>query len=131
MKDLKDLSSAVDILFSTQGRVGDDADRETFFNHALREQSVIDGKPVKLLLDRNVRSVRYKDECRKSVSVPKKLIEQMRALQGLDADDEFLLSTTLVALADFACSVLNAGDKTLRVSQPKTTQTNTLKVQAP
>lgn len=131
MKDLKDLSCAVDILFSTQGHVGDDAERVTFFNHALRDQSVIDGKPVQLLLDHNVRSVRYKGECRKSVAVPRKLIEQMRALQGLDADDQFLLSTTLVALADFACSVLLASDKTLRVSKPKDTAPKALKVPAP
>lgn len=110
----------MDALFVTpKGKVGDDPDRQTYFNHTLKDASVIDGKSVRLLIDQNLRGARYSDQGRRLVSIPKKLIENMRTLQGLDHGEEFLVSPTLVALADFACSVLLSQEKTLRVSTAK------------
>jgi hypothetical protein len=118
MKGQKDLRQAAACVFQTTDRPeGDDPTRATFFDHQL-----LDDRGVRLILDRRARLPWYsadKHKRRIPMTVPDKLRENMRELLGVECDDDYAVTTTLVALADYACMVLASEQKTLRVSQPK------------
>ena len=52
---------------------------------------------------------------RSSVTIPDKLREQMRGLLGVESDDDYAVSTTLVALADYACKVIREEKRSVKV----------------
>lgn len=113
MKGQKDLRLAAQHVFKEAKRPpGDDPSRATYFDHVL-----IPARDARLVVDRSVKIGVYEDHKKRiPLTVPSKLRENMRALLGVDSDDEYAVTTTLVALADYACQVLSEQNKTLRVS---------------
>jgi hypothetical protein len=123
MKGQKDLRQAAAEIFPVDDVApGDEKSRATFFNHSLQSEAILDGKPVKLVIDRNVKLPWYghgHHSKRIPLTIPLKLRENMRALLGVDAEDDYAVTTTIVALADYACQVLSKTEGTLRVQQVK------------
>lgn len=94
----------------------------TFFNHELQSESVMNGTPIKLVMGRDVKLPWYgygQHSKRIPLTIPLKLRENMRKLLGVETEDDYAVTTTIVALADFACQVLAEREGTLRVQQVK------------
>lgn len=123
MKGQKDLRQAASEIFPAQDiPAGDEKGRSTFFNHELQSECVMNGKPVKLVIDRGVKLPWYgygQHSKRIPLTIPLKLRENMRTLLGVDCEEDYAVTTTIVALADFACQVLREQEGTLRVQQVK------------
>ena len=118
MKDLRQASRA---LFDTKRIIpGDAKERDTFFDHRLVDGVATDG--AKLSMKANVRIPRYghtDKDMRIPIVFPEKLRENMRALLGVESDEEYNVSTTALVLADYAARLLLDGEQTLVVSQAK------------
>lgn len=123
MKGMKDLDKAALALDAQDAVVpGDGQDRQTFYDHQFCGEIIVDGKPVKLIVGTNVKLPWYGKgyhRRRMPITIPVKLRENMRTLLGVETDDDYAVTTTLVALADYACKVLDEQDKTLKVTQVK------------
>lgn len=115
---MKDLREASRVIFDEPTIPGDAKDRRAFFDHQLNERA--DESP-RLRLRGNVRIPRYDKtrEMRIPVAFPEKLRENMRALLGVESDEDYSVSTTAIALADFAARYLLDQNMTLVVTQAK------------
>lgn len=101
---------------------GDAPDRISYFDHDdTRAPYGKDGAMVHLSMNQKAllfdyRTLDNRRANRAFMTIPPKVRENIRILYGLDEDDEFLITTTLVALADYAAMMLIRDGKRLRIS---------------
>lgn len=123
MKGQKDLRQAAAEIFPVDDIApGDENGRGTFFNHDLQSETVMNGKPIKLVIGRDVKLPWYgygQHSKRIPLTIPLKLRDNMRKLMGVETEEDYAVTTTIVALADFACQVLAEQKGTLRIQQVK------------
>src|SRR5690606_19980281 len=93
-------------------------DRAAYFDYDLgRQPYEIDGRLVQLTLDPKARMHDYRDKHyrrrnRAQVTVPPKLRENIKQLCGVEDGSEYLITTCLIALADYAAQrLLEKGDR--------------------
>lgn len=100
---------------------GDHPDRASFFDHDEKKAPYEkDGQRVLLTMDRKALNYDYRDlenrrEHRSMITIPPKLRENIVALCGEASKDDVLMTTALVALADYAAMILKRDGKRLHV----------------
>lgn len=100
---------------------GDHPDRASFFDHDESKAPFDkDGRTVLLTLDRKALNYDYRDlenrrEHRSMITIPPKLRENIVALCGEASQDDVLITTALVALADYAAMILKRDGHRLHV----------------
>jgi hypothetical protein len=91
---------------------GDAPDRAAYFDYdPCRKPYEIDGRLVQLTLDPKARMHDYRDKKyrrrnRAQVTVPPKLRQNIKQLCGVEDGSEYLITTCLIALADYAAQRL-------------------------
>lgn len=100
---------------------GDAPGRASFFEHDdSRQVFEKDGASVHLTMSprallHDYRDTRFRREHRSQLTIPPKLREKIRVLYGLQEGDDFLITTTLIALADYAAMMLVRDGRRLHV----------------
>lgn len=109
----KDLRLAAQKVHRKPDVRGNARDRETFFDF---ETSKAEKGKVSI-----AHSVRLNNggghKKRIPILIPEKLREQMRELLGVDSDEEYYVSTTLMALADYACKVIREEKRSVTITK--------------
>lgn len=100
---------------------GDAPDRVSFFDHDdARLPFEKDGIVVHLTMGHRAllfdyRTLDNRREHRAQMTIPPKVRENIRVLYGLAEDDDYLITTTLVALADYTAMMLLRDGKRLHI----------------
>lgn len=100
---------------------GDAPERVSFFDHDdSRQVFEKDGASVHLTMSHKAllhdyRDMSYRREHRSQLTIPPKVRQKIAALYGLQEGDDFLITTTLIALADYAAMLLVREGKRLHV----------------
>lgn len=125
MKDLRTITSS---LFQQDQRpLGDEKTRPSFYDYETGELETRKGKPVKLAISPGVSIPHYgKKKTRQPIYIPDKLLENMRDVLGVESEDEYKVTTTLIVLADYALQQLLKQEQTVHVSKPKGVAIKTL-----
>lgn len=101
---------------------GDAPDRDSYFDHdETRLPFEKDGVVVHLTMGQRAllfdyRTLDSRRANRALMTIPPKVRDNIRTLYGLAEDDDYLITTTLVALADYAAMMLLRDGKRLHIS---------------
>lgn len=103
---------------------GDDPKRKSFFNHDDEHRArEVNGKKVHLVLGAKVALPDYRTRDgqrtqRSMITIPPKLRESIQECFGAEGQEDFPLTTAIIALADYAAFMLKRDKKCLWVDAP-------------